>query len=57
LCEDPKIQAVIMFGRGRFQSGAIVQPAPGYVVQSHDEKALAEFRRAIWYGNTFPIVA
>lgn len=48
LCQDPRVQAAVMFGRGRFQNGVIVQPKVDYVFDPSDEAELVEFRNTIW---------
>ncbi|OCH89652.1 acetyl-CoA synthetase-like protein [Obba rivulosa] len=46
LLKDPHIAAAIIFGRGRFQNGVLIQPREH--VDPQDEKQLAEFRNKIW---------
>ncbi|EMD35494.1 hypothetical protein CERSUDRAFT_157295 [Gelatoporia subvermispora B] len=46
LLKDASIAAAIMFGRGRFQNGVLIQPKEG--VDPTDEKQLAAFRNKIW---------
>ncbi|EMD35545.1 hypothetical protein CERSUDRAFT_106870 [Gelatoporia subvermispora B] len=46
LLKDANIAAAIMFGRGRFQNGVLVQPKEE--VNPTDEKQLAAFRNKIW---------
>ncbi|KAG8908187.1 hypothetical protein FRB99_008730 [Tulasnella sp. 403] len=48
LCKDPFIDSAIMFGRGRFQNGVIIQPKPQFQFDPSDEEKLAAFRSAIW---------
>jgi hypothetical protein len=45
LNQDPHIFAVIMFGRGRFQNGVLIQPKEPF---EPTEEALAEFRNKVW---------
>jgi hypothetical protein len=40
LCDDPRIKGAIMFGRGRFQNGVIIQPGIGHAVDFKDQAAL-----------------
>ncbi|KAI0313071.1 acetyl-CoA synthetase-like protein [Amylostereum chailletii] len=46
LRQDDNIQSAIMFGRGRFQNGVIVQPKVPF--NPRDEDKLVQFRNAIW---------
>ncbi|KAL1938320.1 hypothetical protein VTO73DRAFT_11771 [Trametes versicolor] len=46
LLQDPLVHAAIIFGRGRFQNGVIVQPKQP--LEPNDEAKLEEFRNAIW---------
>ncbi|GBE89735.1 acetyl-CoA synthetase-like protein [Sparassis crispa] len=43
---DPHIKHALMFGRGRFQNGVLVQPTEPF--DSSDEGELADFRNKIW---------
>ncbi|KZT07586.1 acetyl-CoA synthetase-like protein [Laetiporus sulphureus 93-53] len=46
--QDPHVHASIIFGRGRFQAGILVDPKREYQFDPSDEKKLAEFRNKIW---------
>ncbi|KAI0320589.1 acetyl-CoA synthetase-like protein [Amylostereum chailletii] len=46
LRQDDSILSAVMFGRGRFQNGVIVQPKVPF--DPADETSLAEFRNKIW---------
>lgn len=48
LHRDPHVTASLMFGRGRFQAGILVEPKPEYQFDPSDERKLAEFRNKIW---------
>lgn len=48
LAKDPKIHTSIVFGRGRFHAGVIVQPTPNEAFASGDVEKLAAFRNEIW---------
>ncbi|TCD70281.1 putative NRPS-like protein biosynthetic cluster [Steccherinum ochraceum] len=48
LNQDPHVERVVMFGRGRFNAGILVDPKPAYKFDPKDEKKLAEFRNLIW---------
>ena len=49
LKEDPHVQSSIIFGRSRFNAGAIIDPKPEYKFNPTDEEKLAAFRNAIWH--------
>ena len=46
--KDPRVAASVMFGRGRFQAGILVEPRAEFAFDPVDEVALAEFRNEIW---------
>ncbi|KAF4573440.1 putative PKS/NRPS-like protein biosynthetic cluster [Pleurotus pulmonarius] len=46
LVHDENISAAIMFGRGRFQNGVLIQPTKEF--DPSDEESLADFRNKIW---------
>ena len=46
------VTGAVMFGRGRNQSGILIEPHPDYAVDPKDEIAIAGFRNKIWYVNT-----
>lgn len=49
ILEDPHIQSVVLFGRGKFQVGVIVEPKAPYAFDPvKDEAKLEEFRNLIW---------
>lgn len=48
LCQDPRVQSAVIFGRGRFQVGVVIDPAPGVSVNPDDASSLAAFRNSIW---------
>ncbi|PCH42382.1 acetyl-CoA synthetase-like protein [Wolfiporia cocos MD-104 SS10] len=48
LKQDSHIQDCVMFGRGKFQPGILVDPVPEYPFDPTDEARLAEFRNKIW---------
>ena len=51
--EDPHVQASVMFGRGRFSAGILIDPKPEYKFDPADHAKLAAFRNAIWYVREF----
>ncbi|KAI0632701.1 acetyl-CoA synthetase-like protein [Trametes polyzona] len=46
LLQDPHVHAALMFGRGRFQNGVIIQPKE--LFDPSDDAALEAFRNVIW---------
>ncbi|KAH8114663.1 acetyl-CoA synthetase-like protein [Phellopilus nigrolimitatus] len=48
LNQDPHVLSSVMFGRGRFNAGVIVDPKPEFKFDPNDTKALSEFRQKIW---------
>ncbi|KAG9309639.1 putative aminoadipate reductase [Chiua virens] len=48
IASSPLVKGVVMFGRERNQVGVLIEPRPGYTIDIHDEKAVAEFRNQIW---------
>ncbi|KZT01334.1 acetyl-CoA synthetase-like protein [Laetiporus sulphureus 93-53] len=47
LYQDPHVQSCVMFGRGRFQAGVLIDVKPQFKFDPSDEVALAAFRNAI----------
>ncbi|KAH7890598.1 acetyl-CoA synthetase-like protein [Phlebopus sp. FC_14] len=45
---SPLVQGTVMFGRERHQVGILIEPHPEYVVDTANDKAVAEFRNKIW---------
>ncbi|KAI0060400.1 acetyl-CoA synthetase-like protein [Artomyces pyxidatus] len=48
LVRDPHIAAAVMFGRGRFQNGVLIEPEKEFAFDPVDEQRLGEFRNKIW---------
>ncbi|EIW80018.1 acetyl-CoA synthetase-like protein [Coniophora puteana RWD-64-598 SS2] len=48
LTQDPHVGACVMFGRGRFQPGVVVDPAPGFEFDPRDAGRAEAFRGVIW---------
>ena len=46
LLQDPHVSACLMFGRGRFQNGVLIQPKESF--DPTDEVELEEYRNKIW---------
>ena len=49
--EDPHIRASIMFGRGKFQNGLLVEPSEDFVFDPADLKKVEEYRNKIWWAQ------
>ncbi|KAF9649184.1 acetyl-CoA synthetase-like protein [Thelephora ganbajun] len=45
---DPYVKHAVMFGRGRFNPGVIIDPKPEFAFDPEDKEKLAEFRNKIW---------
>jgi hypothetical protein len=48
LNQDPHVLSSVIFGRGHFQAGVIVDPKPAFKFDPSDLAKLAEFRNKIW---------
>ncbi|KAJ7655842.1 hypothetical protein DFH06DRAFT_992336 [Mycena polygramma] len=48
LNQDPHVLSAVMFGRGRFQAGVVVDPKEDFKIDPSDLVKLAEFRNLIW---------
>ncbi|KAK0458897.1 uncharacterized protein EV420DRAFT_1269857 [Desarmillaria tabescens] len=48
LNQDPHIAGSIMFGRGRFYAGVLVDPKPEFKINPSDTNQLVDFRDKIW---------
>ncbi|KAI0050773.1 acetyl-CoA synthetase-like protein [Auriscalpium vulgare] len=48
LARDPHISCALMFGRGHFQNGVLIQPTPAFAFDPENESMLSEFRNLIW---------
>jgi hypothetical protein len=46
---SPFLSGVCMFGRGRSQTGVLVEPRPEHAIDVTDDKRVAEFRNMIWW--------
>lgn len=47
--EDPHVKSSVMFGRGRFQNGILIEPAEEFQVDAENVKEVESFRNKIWY--------
>ena len=45
---SPLLSGACMFGRGRSQTGVLVEPRPEYAIDVTDDEQVAEFRNKIW---------
>ncbi|CAL1710450.1 unnamed protein product [Somion occarium] len=48
LHHDPHIESAVMFGRGRFNVGVLIDPRPAHQFNPSNLQKLAEFRDKIW---------
>ncbi|KAI0318669.1 acetyl-CoA synthetase-like protein [Amylostereum chailletii] len=48
LIQDPHILSAVMFGRGKFQNGVLLDPKPQFAFDPQDAKMLEAFRDIIW---------
>ncbi|KAI1789118.1 acetyl-CoA synthetase-like protein [Ganoderma leucocontextum] len=46
--EAPHVRCSVMFGRGRFQNGLLVEPSEDFVIDPTDLKKVEEYRNKIW---------
>ncbi|KAI0702388.1 acetyl-CoA synthetase-like protein [Cerioporus squamosus] len=45
---DPHVKCSVMFGRGKFQNGVLIEPTEDYVFDPRDTAKLEAFRNKIW---------
>ena len=45
---DPHVKSAVMFGRGRFNPGVIIDPKPEFAFDPEDQEKLEEFRNKVW---------
>ncbi|KAH9955362.1 acetyl-CoA synthetase-like protein [Russula dissimulans] len=48
LAQDSHILSAVMFGRGRYQNGVLIDPKPQFAFDPKDEVKLEAFRELIW---------
>lgn len=53
MCQHSHVQAAVMFGRGKFQNGVLVQVKKEYSFDPQDVDKLASFRDLIWYVHPY----
>ncbi|THV07008.1 acetyl-CoA synthetase-like protein [Dendrothele bispora CBS 962.96] len=46
--QDPHVKASVMFGRGQFHAGIIVEPRNQFTFDPSDEEKLSQFRNQVW---------
>lgn len=46
---DPLVLSSVIFGRGQFNAGILIDPAPDHKFDPMDTTKLEEFRNRIWY--------
>ena len=49
LTRDPHIRSGVIFGRGRFHNGLIIDPVEEHAFNPRDLDKLKQFREKIWY--------
>ena len=47
--EDPYVKSSVMFGRGKFQNGILIEPTEDFQIDPTDPKQLEAYRNKIWY--------
>ncbi|KIM81361.1 hypothetical protein PILCRDRAFT_821447 [Piloderma croceum F 1598] len=48
LNQDPHVRSSVMFGRGQFNAGVLIDPAPEHIFDPAQGTLLGEFRNKIW---------
>ncbi|CAL1699337.1 unnamed protein product [Somion occarium] len=48
LNRDPHVRASVLFGRGKFNAGVLIDPQPAFAFDPTDQQKLADFRNKIW---------
>ncbi|KAL7278170.1 hypothetical protein ACG7TL_008143 [Trametes sanguinea] len=46
--EDPHVNISVMFGRGKFQNGVLIEPTEEFKIDPHDPKQVETFRNLVW---------
>ncbi|KDQ23277.1 hypothetical protein PLEOSDRAFT_1068285 [Pleurotus ostreatus PC15] len=49
---NPAVHCGLVFGRGRFQAGILIEPHPNYVFDPEDLEQLNSFRDIVWHAFT-----
>lgn len=47
--DDPHVKSSVMFGRGKFQNGVLIEPTEDYAFDPSDIKQVEMFRNKIWF--------
>ena len=55
--DDPHVHSSVMFGRGKFQNGILVEPAEDFAIDPMDLKKVEEYRNKIWCGPICALAA
>ena len=45
---DPHVKCSVMFGRGKFQNGVLIEPTEDYTFDPKDTRKLEAYRNKIW---------
>jgi hypothetical protein len=48
LNQDPHIRSAILFGRGKFQNGVLIDPKSEFAFDASNVQQLVDFRNIIW---------
>ncbi len=51
--DDPHVKCSLMFGRGKFQNGLLIEPTEDYAFDPSDVKKLEVYRNKIWCAPPF----
>ena len=46
--DDPRVKCSVMFGRGKFQNGVLIEPTEDFAFDANNTQQLMGFRNAIW---------
>lgn len=52
LMRDPHVKTAIIFGRGRFNVGVLIEPTKEHIFDPADQEKLVAYRNKIWYALT-----
>ena len=53
LNQDPHVRSSVIFGRGRFNAGVLIDPSEDHTFDPTDQAKLAAFRTKIWYYSIY----
>ncbi|KAF9785316.1 hypothetical protein BJ322DRAFT_1020862 [Thelephora terrestris] len=54
---DPPVKSAVMFGRGRFNPGVIIDPKLEFAFDLEDQEKLADFRNKVWLFKEMVLVS